>query len=159
VAAGTLVINGSQPLSPVSVASGATLAGSGTTGALTVSSGGTVIPGLNSSHTGILSTGNLTLSSGSYFHAAWNGTLAGTNYDQIAVTGTVNISGSNLNLTLGYTPAVGDAIVLINNQGTGAVVGTFQGLAQNATFVLNGMTFQINYQGGNGNDVVVKRIA
>jgi hypothetical protein len=38
-------------------------------------------------------------------------------------------------------------------------VGTFKGLAQNATFVQNGMTFQINYQGGDGNDVVVTRIA
>jgi autotransporter-associated beta strand protein len=159
VSAGTLVINGSQPGSAVRVSSGAILAGSGTTGALTVSAGGKVMPGLSATQTGILSTGNLTLSSGSTFQAAWNGTTPGTSYDQISASGTVNITGATLNLTLGYTPAVGDSIMLINNNGTGAVVGTFRGLAQNATFVLNGMTFQINYQGGDGNDVVVTRIA
>jgi hypothetical protein len=71
----------------------------------------------------------------------------------------VAAAGATLNLTLGYKPAVGDSIMLISNNGTGAVVGTFKGLAQNATFVLNGMTFRINYQGGDGNDVVVTRIA
>jgi hypothetical protein len=71
----------------------------------------------------------------------------------------VNLGGSQLNLTLGFTPAIGTAFSLINNNGLGAVVGTFQGLAQNATFIVNGITFQINYQGGDGNDVVVTRIA
>ena len=34
---------------------------------------------------------------------------------------------------------------------------TFTGLAQGASLTLNGMTFQISYAGGTGNDVVLTR--
>jgi hypothetical protein len=39
------------------------------------------------------------------------------------------------------------------------VVGTFAGLPQSATLLLSNMTFQISYNGGTGNDVVLTRIA
>src|SRR5262249_20323538 len=45
---GTLVIDGSQTGSAVTVDSGGTLAGIGVTGPLTVNSGGTVLPGVSS---------------------------------------------------------------------------------------------------------------
>jgi autotransporter-associated beta strand protein len=159
ISAGTLQINGSQPNSAITVKSGGTLAGNGTTGAVSALSGGIVSPGLGTGLAAILNTGNLTLPTGATLKADWNGTTAGTTYDQINVTGSVNLTGSTLSLTLGYTPAINDSMTLINNDGTDAIIGTFNGLAQNATFVLNGMTFQINYMGGTGNDVVITRIA
>jgi hypothetical protein len=50
---------------------------------------------------------------------------------------------------------VGATFTIINNDGTDAVTGTFAGLAQGATFVVGGETFQINYKGGDGNDVTL----
>jgi hypothetical protein len=83
----------------------------------------------------------------------------GTGYDQLSVTGTVNLAGATLNVNLAFTPALGSAFTLIQNDGTDAMVGTFAGLAQGATFLLEGMTFQISYVGGTGNDVVLTRVA
>ncbi len=57
------------------------------------------------------------------------------------------------------TPAVGSAFTLIQNDGKDAVTGTFAGLPQGATLLLDGMTFQINYVGGTSNDVGLTRIA
>jgi autotransporter-associated beta strand protein len=159
VSAGTLLVNGSQGAGAVTVAAGATLGGSGTTGPVSVKSGGTLLPGAGTGSPAVLNTGNLTLSSGSTFTAALNGTTAGSGYGQADVTGTVTLTGSTLNVALGFTPDVGTTFVLINNDGAGAVVGTFGGLAEGATFVQNGMTFRISYKGGDGNDVTLTRIA
>src|SRR5262249_42730601 len=51
---GKLVVNGSQPGSPVTVNSGGLLAGTGSVGALTVNKGGTVAPGPLNGSVGIL---------------------------------------------------------------------------------------------------------
>ena len=45
--------------------------------------------------------------------------------------------------------------VIINNDGSDPVVGTFAGLAQGASFLIGGTPFQISYTGGSGNDVVL----
>ncbi len=89
--------------------------GSGTgTGAVTVNSSGTVLGGtgtisgarIGSSRcdtalvqaangsTAIFRTGALTLNSTSNFSLDLNGTTAGTSYDQLSVTGTVNLGSS-----------------------------------------------------------------
>ena len=51
----------------------------------------------------------------------------------MVVTGTVTITaGTTLSLLGGYANAVGDEIVLIANDGTDAINGTFDGLAEGA---------------------------
>ncbi|MDY3554378.1 Calx-beta domain-containing protein [Gemmata sp. JC717] len=45
--------------------------------------------------------------------------------------------------------------ILIANDGADAVVGTFAGLPEGASFTAGGVTFTISYVGGTGNDVVV----
>jgi autotransporter-associated beta strand protein len=159
VSAGTLLVNGTQTGSSVSVASGGTLGGTGPVGAISVLSGGHLAPGVNSSQTGTLTAAIVTLPTGSTFNVQANGTTAGSGYSQLSVSGTVNVTGSTLNFTLGFTPTIGTAFTIINNTGAGAVVGTFKNLPQNGTFTVNGMTFQISYTGGDGNDVVVTRIS
>ena len=135
------------------VASGATLSGNSTfSTAVTVQSGATIAPG---NSPGTISTGNLTLASGSTATMEVDGTTAGTGYDQINVTGTVSISNATLNVVVGYTPTAGDSYVLINNDGADPVTGTFSGLAQDATITVGGRTFQISYVGGTGNDVTL----
>jgi hypothetical protein len=56
-------------------------------------------------------------------------------------------------------PALNDTFMIIKNDSTDAVTGTFTGLAQGATFVVSGVTFQISYTGGDGNDVVLTATA
>ena len=140
-----------------SIASGVTLKGTGTYGtAVTIQSGGTISPG---NSPGTISTGNLTLSSGSTATMEIDGTVAGTGYDQINVTGTVTISSATLTVVTGYTPAIGDTYTLINNDGVDAVTGTFNGLAEGGTLTVSGQTFRISYVGGTGNDVTLQAIA
>jgi hypothetical protein len=50
---------------------------------------------------------------------------------------------------------VGERLIIINNDGTDAIVGRFAGLAQGARFDAARFEFAINYAGGTGNDVVL----
>ena len=58
-------------------------------------------PGAN---VGTLHTGNVVLGALSTFQAEINGTAAGS-YDQLNVTGTINLGGSKLDTQFGFTPA------------------------------------------------------
>ncbi|MGB5014500.1 MAG: FG-GAP-like repeat-containing protein [Pyrinomonadaceae bacterium] len=90
------------------------------------------------------------------------GSLPGANgHDQLNVTGTVNLDSSTL-IPLpfnNFRPAIGESLVIIRNDGTDAVIGTFRNLPEGGVFsgALN-TAYQITYQGGDGNDVAIKRI-
>ena len=90
-----------------------------------------------------------------------NGTTAGAGYDQLNVTGTVDLSslGSGLTGTAGFTPVAGTTFTIINNDGTDPVVGTFAGKPEGSTITLSGLVFSISYVGGTGNDVVLTMTA
>ncbi|HEY3221027.1 MAG TPA: autotransporter-associated beta strand repeat-containing protein [Gemmatimonadales bacterium] len=154
VSAGTLLVNGAQPTSAVSL-NGGTLGGTGTVGAITSTGGGSsVSPGV--AGPGTLNSGSVNWSSGApSFVVQLNGTTAGSGYDQLNVTGTVNLTGASLSGTMGFTPPTGATFVLINNDGADAIIGTFAGLAEGATVTFSGQVFKISYVGGSGNDVVL----
>ena len=85
--------------------------------------------------------------------------LGGTNledYDQIAAFGTVQLAGA-LNITVlnSFNPTVGDTFTLILNDDVEFVSGTFIGKAEGSEFTANGYFFRINYNAGDGNDVVL----
>ncbi len=133
-------------------------------GPVTISTGDLLSPG---DSPGILSTGNLAFANGSTFlveidddsNAVYPGGVAGTDYDQMQVTGTVTIgSTATLNLQdLGSTQAnARDVYTIISNDGSDAVTGTFSGLANGAVVTATGgITYRIFYNGGDGNDVVL----
>ena len=148
---GTLLVNGLLS-SPLTVAGTTTLGGSGTVGELTVENGATLAPGTSP---GTLGSGDLTLSSGSVLSVELDGTTPGAGYDQVDVTGTVDLGNANLSLALNFVPDVGDDFVIVNNDGTDAVDGEFAGFADDSTFTLAGYPFSIDYQGGDGNDMVL----
>jgi fibronectin-binding autotransporter adhesin len=148
--------------------SGSTFGGSGiVTGAVTVGSGANIAPGASGvGSTAILRTGALTLSSGSNFNVDLNNTTAGTGYDQLSVTGAVNLGGllaSNLSVTAGSSLTIGQKYFILLNDGSDAITGTFaQGT--NITASNNGDTFLINYadngDGGTlGNDISLTVVA
>ncbi len=151
---GTLLVDGSIA-STTTVNTGATLGGTGEiTAPVTIASGGTLSPA-GSSATGILGTNNLLLSTGGTFGVQVNGGTAGTDYDQVDVTGTVSLNGALLSAlgTIALTP--GQVITLIANDSNDAVVGTFAGLAEGAVVPINGINFVISYVGGDGNEVTL----
>jgi hypothetical protein len=143
------------------VLGGTVLGGRGAiSGAVTVNSGANLAPGATGNgSTAILDTGALTLASGSNFSLDLNGNVAGTSYDQVNVTGTVNlglITGSNLVLNSVSGLTVGDTLFIVENDGIDPVTGTFAGLANGATFSSGSDTFQIFYNAsgqGGGNDI------
>ena len=159
VQSGTLVVDGSIANSATTVQSGATLNGHGTTGAVTVQSGGHFAPG---NSPGVMHTGNLSLAAGASFDEEIGGsapaTTPGTGYDQTVVTGTVALNGATLNLQqyAAFISSAGQTFTIIDNDGTSdAVTGTFAGLAEGATVTLAGQTLTISYHGGDGNDVTL----
>ncbi|OWK45225.1 putative internalin [Fimbriiglobus ruber] len=151
---GTTTLAGGTLISASGANIGGTLTGAGTAPALTVVPGGSVTPG--GTGTGILNTQAAAFQSGAAYTVDLDGdAAAGTNYDQLSVTGGVTLGGATLNVNLGYTPAIGDSFTIVNNVTPGAVNGTFAGLANNAIFTAGGYQFQISYTGGDGNDVTL----
>src|SRR5262249_49830885 len=119
------------------VSTGNAAIAAGTTAPSSVTVGGTGGAGA-----GTLSVNDnlgLKLASGGTYAVDLNGLTAGTQYDQTTVNGAVNLNGAALNVTSGFTPAVGDSFTIINNDGTDSVVGTFAGLPEGST-VFGGTT-------------------
>ncbi len=159
---------GNDILSNTVVASGATLGGTGSViGSVTVQSGGTVAPGLGVSP-GRLNSGSVTFVSGSIFSAEFSGkTTAGTDYDQLNVTGTVDLGGATLSLSAlnGFVPAIGDKFTIIANDDDvprDELIGTFHELPEGGVIKnflgATGINAVISYRGGTGNDVVLSVI-
>jgi Ca2+-binding RTX toxin-like protein len=153
VSAGVLQVNGTLSNAVTTVQSGGSLEGAGAVGAVTVQAGGALAPGASP---GVLNTGDLTLASGATFEAELGGTTLGQ-YDRVNVTGAVSLGGATLDLVPygGFTPAAGDSFVLISNDGADAVAGAFAGFADDVAATIGGLNYTIDYQGGDGNDVVL----
>lgn len=173
---GTLLVNGSLGASTanaVTVASGATLGGTGEIYRnISVAAGGTLSPGASP---GILTIhGNVTLAAtaGALFELAGAapGNGAG-NHDQLVVNGSVSLSGAILSAVMNYHASTSDVFWLVLNDGGDAVTGTFAGLAEGATVNLGVygtevFTAQISYTGnfatgmvdGSGNDIVLYNV-
>jgi len=159
VTAGTLTINGSIVQSATTVDAHATLGGIGTTGNVTVLAAGSLAPG--GVRAGILNTGNVVLDRHAHFVAEIGGANPGLHgYDQLDVTGAVNLTGAKLDLSLParFHPHRHETFEIINNDGSDPVAGHFAGLAQGAHVTVGGKVFSISYAGGDGNDVVLTTI-
>ena len=155
---GTLRVSGSVSGSAITVNALGTLGGTGTVGLVTVN-GGTIAPGASP---GTLSTGNV-LFNGGTLSLEFNGNAAGM-YDQLNVAGTVTLqSNVALAINFGYTAGVGDTFTIVKNDLAEAVGGpglfTFAGNPLNDGDMFsdfgNFTSLTIDYNGGDGNDVVL----
>jgi hypothetical protein len=97
--------------------------------------------------------GNLTLNAGDVLDIEFNGTNPCTEHDKFIVNGTVTLGDATLNVTLGYTPDIGDAITIIENDLADDVSGIFE---QGYSMLIGGNLYSISYTDG-GNDVVLTR--
>jgi hypothetical protein len=150
VGVGNLVLHGSM-LGPLTILGpGAALLGGGTVnGPVIVNTGGFIGANLIG---GSVTTGDLSVAGG--FQSRINGPAAGQ-YGSIRVNGTVTLTNATLTLSGAYVPAEGDVFILIDNDGSDPVVGTFAGLPEGGILVVNGVPRRLSYVGGSGNDVTL----
>lgn len=70
------------------------------------------------------------------------------------------VPGTNVNLSLGFAPATGTNLTLINNTGADFIQGRFANLAQGQSITLTyrgaSYNYVVNYYGGTGNDLVLQ---
>lgn len=151
---GFVMVNDGAYVEDVDVDRAITLGGGfALSGSLTLSAAGAVL-GDGAGPT-IVNSGALTLDGGTILTAQVNGLVPGSGHSQFVVTGVVNLGGATLDTFGTIAASPGDAIVLIDNDGGDAVVGTFAGIANGGTVSLNGQDFRLFYNGGDGNDVVL----
>ena len=150
---GTLDLNGGS-LPNASFNSSGTLSGSGTIGNVTVT--GRLTPGAQppccgqTQNQGVLQTKSLATSGG-----YWVDLYPAGNSDKVMVSGTVALSGP-LNVTIpSGAPTVGQRFLIIDNDGTDAVSGSFAGLPEGSVVRAGAYTFRVTYKEGDGNDVAL----
>ena len=131
VTAGLLLVNNPGAGSgtgtgPVDVSGTGTLGGTGNVGgSLTATGSGTVAPGSPISGTTVLDTGAVSFTAGTTFQAQVNGNTPGTGHDQLNVTGSVTLNGATLSLSGTIPSSPSQVVVLISNDGSEPVSGTF----------------------------------
>lgn len=156
--AGRLNVNGAGAgTGSLSITAGS-LGGTGIiNGPVTIAAGASLAPGLSP---GTLGVGGADFADGSSFVVELNGLTAGTEYDVLNVTGAVDLgapgTGPSLSVLLGFTPNVGDAFTILQNDDVDPINGVF---AEGATVSSGAYQFAINYAGGSGNDVVLTTVA
>ena len=156
VSVGVLFLNGSLTSSVTVGSQGALIHPGSITGNLTVQSGGLDAPSATPSLRPI--TGNYSLASCATWRVLLSGTAAGTQYDQLTVSGSVTLGGA-LDVIVGSNLAPGSTFTILNKAGTATTGTTFAGKAENSTFVTtDGYTFRINYNAGTGNDIALTLI-
>jgi hypothetical protein len=83
-------------------------------------------------------------------------------FDTLMVNGEVDFNadggdGGTLEVLLGFLPSVSDSFVIVENDGVDAILPSFEGKPQGSEFDVafdaDTVTMQIDYQGGDGNDV------
>lgn len=159
---GTLALeNGSIASSSLTtISSGATLTGTGTTGALAISAGGTHNPGTGIGTTTVM--GNYNVGGALAIELASAVGTAGVTHDLVDVTGGVTLNATTSSLATSYTgtpgtfnPTFAQVFTIIRNDDTDAVTGRFAALPAGANVFIDGKQTKIYYDQGTGNDVVL----
>ncbi|WP_166831094.1 Calx-beta domain-containing protein [Thalassoroseus pseudoceratinae] len=106
----------------------------------------------------LLVTGAFTLSATDTLEVELDGNTPGTEFDQVVVTGTVELGEADLLIDrdAGFMPNPGDEFIIIDNDGTvDPVMGTFS----QSIIRVDGTNYAVIYDGGDGNDVVLRVLA
>ncbi|HMJ89577.1 MAG TPA: proprotein convertase P-domain-containing protein, partial [Candidatus Acidoferrum sp.] len=149
---GTLLINGGHLLSPITVAGNGRLGGNGRVSELTAYSTTRILPGTSP---GRLRASNVELRANSILDLELNGPDAGTNYDQLAVSGSLSVSNAELRVALNHLPTEGQVFKIIDKTSAGPVLGTFAEGGEGDVFYFGGFDAVLSYVGGDGNDVTL----
>src|SRR5262249_24593613 len=142
--AGSAILDGGSLAGQMNI-QGGVLKGTGTiTG--TVVNGGQVSPGFSP---GLITVqGDSTQTPPANFVAEIGGYTAGTQYDQLDVTGNVSLAGT-LHVALingnGFTPKVVDRFTILDDTGSALIRGAFDARAEGAYVSAGAGVFQTSY--------------
>ena len=104
-----------------------------------------------------------TFGTGSKLNIVINGLTPHTQYQQLGVVGMIDLNNAELTFVGStHTPTIGETFLIVDNNHVDAVIGTFNGLAEGAfipNFLGSGLSAQITYLGGDGNDVMLTVIS
>jgi YVTN family beta-propeller protein/autotransporter-associated beta strand protein len=130
---------------------GGTLRGSGTVGQVATPGGGMIRPG-SAAATGVLTMANLINATGVQMMARINGPVPGAGHDALHATGTANLAGAGLTVTIDPAVTTGDPFIIVTN-----TVETFTGIPEGTPFFeTNGRVVALTYHAGaSGHDVGV----
>lgn len=85
-----------------------------------------------------------------------DGTDACNSYDQIQFLGDLlRLSGATLALSGSYIPQIGDEFLLFDLPGAGIPIGSFSNFGKGGGTTFNGAAVDVDYNGGDGNDIVL----
>jgi len=164
---GTLQVDGSiaassvlrlnYPLSP-SNSFPAVLSGGGSVPAITPYSGGfggSVSPGASPGRLYVQGAANL---SDVELRIELNGSSPATGYDQLRVSGGVTLLKTVLTVTAGFVPGTNETFTILEKTSAGPITGNFFNIPEGGLIDAGAAKFRITYQGGDGNDVVLRRL-
>jgi hypothetical protein len=124
------------------------------TGTGTVEYNGDLRPG--NSPANVTYGGDVILNPSSRLHVELGGLLAGSEYDRLTIAGAVTVGGLlDVRRINGFNPQPGQSFTLIDNLGSGPILGTFTGIGEGGQFTSDGTTYLATYHGGTGNDFVI----
>ena len=162
---GTLVVNGNinsslhvqlnRPLVVVTNTPFAVLAGSGIVPTITPYPGGTVSPGTSPGRLTV--AGNLDLTD-SDLVVELNGTTPIAQYDQLRANVNVILNNTRLFFTVGFAPTTNDTFLILEKVSPGPITGFFLNTTEGSVIGTGFNKYRITYQGGDGNDVVLRRV-
>ena len=159
VAGGSLWVDGVLANSTVRL-DGGVLTGRGRVNRITGNTGGAVDPGFGVTFQNALHSGDVSFNASTTFQPRLTSVDPGYENTYLQVAGTVSLGNAALKLAMpfGFTPPINKSFVIIDNDGSDPVVGTFAGLPEGAVFGAGSFAFRISYIGGTGNDVTVMRV-
>ena len=79
-------------------------------------------------------------------------------FGDVQVFGSVDLTGGELNVTSSLTSLPVSPLILVSNDGTDPLTGTFDGLPEGTSLTINGANFLLTYFGGDGNDVAITAV-
>ncbi len=117
-----------------------------------VENGATIQPGISGSFFGTLRTSDLEINAATFAPII----ESNTSNDDIEVEGILTLTNATFSPVGAFTSTpTADEIVLILNDDTDAIVGTFENYPEGSGIIISGYGFTITYEGGDGNDVAL----
>jgi len=127
------------------------------TGTGTVEYNGDLRPG--NSPANVTYAGDVILNPSAKLQMELGGLTPGTQYDRLTVAGTVTVGGTlDVQTIAGFIPQPGQLFTLIDNLGSGSILGTFAGVGEGGLFTAGLTTYRATYRGGTGNDFVISPV-
>ncbi len=149
------------PLTPTGELSFGGIGGSGTVGTTTITDGYIYSASFENPNSVFTVQGNLSVAPEGDVAVIIGSQTSPTDHGQIKVNGTVTLNNPLFSpfYSVSDPPPINTTLVLINNDGTDPINGTFNSLPEGKVLLLSGnQAYRVSYVGGDGNDFTITRV-